>query len=165
MTDPDDLDLSAEEQQALHELQLGVEHLYRGYGSLLEFHHTIGRGMDHLEDAERLLREAGHEEVADRLRDEALPAGVFEGTSMSRRYASGSPTATLDGATRESSSAPRTARESTSRRCSGFRGSPRPFSSRSAGRLTPTTHERTSSGHTTPGGGCWRRTLTWQSTR
>ncbi len=78
MTDIDDLDLTEEEQQALHELQLGVEHLYRGYGSLLEFHHTIGRGMDHLDNAESALQDAGHEGIADQLRNEKLPAGVFE---------------------------------------------------------------------------------------
>jgi len=69
-----------EEKQALHKLQLGIENLYRGHGSLIEFHHTVGRGMDHLHDAEEMLREAGHERLADGLRDEALPAGVFGGT-------------------------------------------------------------------------------------
>jgi len=78
MAGDDDIDLTEEERQALHELQLGVENLYRGYGSLLDFHHAIGRGMDHLHDAEEILREAGHEERADMLRDEALPTGVLE---------------------------------------------------------------------------------------
>ncbi|PSQ17707.1 hypothetical protein BRC99_00405 [Halobacteriales archaeon QS_7_69_60] len=78
MAGADDIDLTDEEQQALHELQLGVENLYRGYGSLLDFHHAIGRGMDHLRDAEEILREAGHEERANMLRDEALPTGVLE---------------------------------------------------------------------------------------
>ena len=78
MAGADDIDLTEAEQQALHELQLGVENLYRGYGSLLDFHHAIGRGMDHLHDAEEVLREAGHEKRADMLRDEALPTGVLE---------------------------------------------------------------------------------------
>ncbi|WP_435349022.1 hypothetical protein [Haloarchaeobius sp. HRN-SO-5] len=78
MADFHEDELTDEEEEALHELQLGIENLYRGYGSLLEFHHTIGHGMDHLHDAEEMLREAGHEETADRLRDEVLPAGVFE---------------------------------------------------------------------------------------
>ena len=78
MTGADDIDLTEAEQQALHELQLGVENLYRGYGSLLDFHHAIGRGMDHLHDAEEVLREAGHEKRADMLRDETLPTGVLE---------------------------------------------------------------------------------------
>lgn len=71
-------DLSETERQALHELQLGVEHAHRGFGALLECHHEIGNGMDHLENARSLLREAGHEEYADRLRDDLLPAGVFD---------------------------------------------------------------------------------------
>jgi hypothetical protein len=71
-------DLSETERQALHELQLGVEHAHRGFGALLECHHEIGNGMDHLEEARSLLRDAGHEEYADRLRDELLPAGVFD---------------------------------------------------------------------------------------
>ena len=75
-----EIELTETERDALHELQLGVEHLYRGYGSLLEFHHTIGRGMDHFDEAETLLREAGHEEAANELLNEQLPAGVLEGT-------------------------------------------------------------------------------------
>ena len=71
-------DLSETERQALHELQLGVEHAHRGFGALLECHHEIGNGMDHLEEARSLFREAGHDEFADELRDDLLPAGVFE---------------------------------------------------------------------------------------
>lgn len=78
MTGTDDHGLTAQERAALHELQLGIENLYQGYGSLLEFHHTIGRGMDHLQEAETKLRAAGQEEAADLLRDDALPTGVFE---------------------------------------------------------------------------------------
>jgi hypothetical protein len=80
MTDATNGELTEREREALHELQLGIENLYRGYGSLIEFHHLIGRGMDHLYDAEELLRAAGHETQADSLRDEALPAGIFEDT-------------------------------------------------------------------------------------
>jgi len=68
-------DLTDTEMEALHRLQLGVEHVYRGYGSLLSCHHSIGHGMDHFEAAQELLAEAGHEEYADALRDEILPAG------------------------------------------------------------------------------------------
>lgn len=71
-------DLSETERQALHELQLGLEHAHRGFGALLECHHEIGNGMDHLEEARTLLQEAGHDEYADRLRDDLLPAGVFD---------------------------------------------------------------------------------------
>jgi hypothetical protein len=71
-------ELTATERDALHALQLGVEHVDRAYGHLLGFHHQVGRGMDHLADAESLFREAGHEAFADRLRDELLPAGVVD---------------------------------------------------------------------------------------
>lgn len=68
-------DLTDTEREALHRLQLGLEHVYRGYGALLSCHHSIGHGMDHVEAARELLREAGHDEYAAALRDEVLPAG------------------------------------------------------------------------------------------
>jgi len=70
-------DLTPRERDALHELQLGVEHVYRAYGRLLGFHHSLGRGMDHLDEAERLLREGGHDSHANALRDSHLPAGAI----------------------------------------------------------------------------------------
>jgi hypothetical protein len=73
--DAADTELSDAELEALHRLQLGLEHVYRGYGSLLACHHSIGHGMDHFEVARELLREAGHDEFADALRDEIVPAG------------------------------------------------------------------------------------------
>ena len=76
-TDPDDLELSDAELAALHDLQLGIEHVYRAYGTLLEFHHDLGHAMDRMADAEDELREAGHETWADELRDEHLPAGAI----------------------------------------------------------------------------------------
>ncbi|APW97412.1 hypothetical protein CHINAEXTREME_06340 [Halobiforma lacisalsi AJ5] len=78
VADGDDLELSEAEEQALHGMQLGIEYLYRAYGSLLEFHHHVGRAMNRMADAEDDLREAGHEEWADRLRDEHLPAGAID---------------------------------------------------------------------------------------
>ena len=54
-----DIDVAEAEQEALHELQLGVKNRYRGYGSPFDFHHLIGRWIEHLHDAEELLREAG----------------------------------------------------------------------------------------------------------
>lgn len=68
--------LEEAEREALHELRLGIEHVHRGYGHLLAFHHQVGRGMDRFARARDLLREAGHDEFADRLRDDLLPAGV-----------------------------------------------------------------------------------------
>jgi hypothetical protein len=68
--------LTEAELAALHDLELGLEHVRRGYGALLTFHHQIGRGMDRFDDARARLREAGHDDLADRLRDEVLPAGA-----------------------------------------------------------------------------------------
>ena len=68
--------LTDAERRALHDLRLGLEHIYRGYGHLLAFHHQIGRAMDQFADARDRLRAAGHDEFADRLRDDLLPAGV-----------------------------------------------------------------------------------------
>ena len=75
---PDDLDLSDAELEALHEAQLGIEYVERARGALLEFHHHLGRAMNRMADAERHLREAGHEGLADELRDEHLPAGAID---------------------------------------------------------------------------------------
>jgi len=71
-------DLSEAELEALHRVELGVEWLHRAHGDLVEFHHKTGHAMDHLADAETLLRDAGHEALADALRDEYLPRGVID---------------------------------------------------------------------------------------
>ena len=68
--------LSNGERAALHDLQLGIEHLHRGYGHLLSFHHAVGRAMNRFDDAREKLRASGHDEHADALRDDLLPAGV-----------------------------------------------------------------------------------------
>ena len=68
--------LSEAELEALHEVELGVENLHRAHGHLVTFHHNTGRAMDHLATAERHLRESGHVDLADSLRDEHLPRGV-----------------------------------------------------------------------------------------
>ncbi|PSQ04523.1 hypothetical protein BRC97_11105 [Halobacteriales archaeon QS_6_71_20] len=75
-TEADLPDLTPEEQEALHSLQLGIEHAYRAYADLLDCHHRIGHAMDRFAKAEEPLRSAGHEEYADDLRDRLLPAGV-----------------------------------------------------------------------------------------
>ena len=72
-TDPD---LSETEGEALHNLQLGIEKIHRGYGALLDWHHHVGNGMDYFVLAERQLREAGHGAFADELRDVHLPSGA-----------------------------------------------------------------------------------------
>lgn len=69
-------ELSEAEREALHEVELGVENLHRAHGHLVSFHHNTGRAMDHLARAERLLRESGHDDLANSLRDEYLPRGV-----------------------------------------------------------------------------------------
>ncbi len=70
--------LSETECNALHEVELGLEWIQRAHGSLLEFHHATGHGMDHLREAEILLRATGHDELADTIRDELLPHGVVD---------------------------------------------------------------------------------------
>jgi hypothetical protein len=79
-----DAELTETEVAALHEVELGVENLHRAHGHLVSFHHATGRAMDHLAEAERLLREAGHDEYADALRDEHLPLGVVGGPDGGR---------------------------------------------------------------------------------
>jgi hypothetical protein len=66
------------EVEALHEVELGVEWLHRAHGKLVEFHHNTGHAMEHLAEAERLLREGGHESMADEIRDLYLPRGVID---------------------------------------------------------------------------------------
>lgn len=72
----DDLDTDETEREALHELQLAIESVRRGYGALLEFHHELGSAFDHFDAVESELREAGHDAFADDVRDDILPAGV-----------------------------------------------------------------------------------------
>ena len=75
--DPDDLELSDAERAALHECQVAIEYVHRAYGNLLTFHHNLGHAMDRMADAEEYLRETGHEEWADQLGNEHLPAGAI----------------------------------------------------------------------------------------
>lgn len=74
----EDLELTPVERDALHELQLAVEYVYRAYGDLLAFHHQLGHAMDRFATGEEYLREAGHDERANRLRDECLPSGAVD---------------------------------------------------------------------------------------
>lgn len=80
MTNNSDDNLSEDEIAALHEVELGVEWLHRAHGHLVQFHHATGHAMDHLADAEPLLRASGHDALADRLRTELLPQGVLDDT-------------------------------------------------------------------------------------
>lgn len=71
-------ELTDTEEAALHRAELGVEWLRRAHGSLVEFHHATGHAMDHMHEAESMLRESGHTTLADQLRDELLPRGAVE---------------------------------------------------------------------------------------
>jgi hypothetical protein len=71
-------DLTDAEIAALHEVELGVEWLRRAHGKLVEFHHNTGHAMEHLAEAESLLRETGHDDLADEIRDQHLPRGVVD---------------------------------------------------------------------------------------
>ncbi|WP_436345279.1 hypothetical protein [Natronorubrum sp. FCH18a] len=71
-------DLTDAECTALHEVELGLEWFQRAQGSLLEFHHATGHGMDHLREAETLLRAIGRDDLADAIRDDLLPHGVVD---------------------------------------------------------------------------------------
>ncbi|RQH03416.1 hypothetical protein [Natrarchaeobius oligotrophus] len=75
--------LTDDECEALHEVELALEWLLRAQGSLLEFHHATGHGMDHLAEAESLLRDTGHDELANAVRCELLPHGVVDGDRWS----------------------------------------------------------------------------------
>lgn len=70
--------LSETELEALHELQLGKENLHKAHGNLIKFHHKIGRGMGHYDTAVDLLREEGHDDLADNLQN-GMAMGVIEG--------------------------------------------------------------------------------------
>ncbi|MFB6150394.1 MAG: hypothetical protein ABEJ40_01180 [Haloarculaceae archaeon] len=76
-------DLRAAERDALHRVELGVEWLHRAHGNLVAFHHNTGHAMEHLAEAERLLRECGRDGLADDVRDEYLPRGVVDGERWS----------------------------------------------------------------------------------
>ncbi len=70
--------LTDREREALHQVELGLEWLHRAHGHLVEFHHNTGHAMDHLADAETMLRECGYDDLADALRDQYLPRGVID---------------------------------------------------------------------------------------
>jgi hypothetical protein len=76
-------ELTESEVEALHEVELGVEWLHRAHGKLLAFHHNTGHAMEHLAAAEALLRESGHDDIADDVRDRYLPRGVVDGDRWS----------------------------------------------------------------------------------
>jgi hypothetical protein len=76
MSQTDPSEPTPEEREAIHEVEVGVEWLLRAYGHLLAFHHAVGHGMDHLDEARAELLATGHADLADRIRDDILPRGV-----------------------------------------------------------------------------------------
>lgn len=70
--------LTDAERRALEEAGLGSEHLDAAFGHLIEWHHQVGHGMAKFENVMVALRAAGHDDLADRLRDDLLPAGVID---------------------------------------------------------------------------------------
>jgi len=77
-TDRELPDLTEEEREALHSVELGLEWLRRAHGDLVGVHHKTGHAMDHFARAEGQLREAGYGELADALRCEHLPRGAVD---------------------------------------------------------------------------------------
>lgn len=78
MSSDEETAISEREREALHQVELGLEWLHRAHGHLVEFHHNTGHAMDHLAEAEDLLRDCGFDDLADALRDEYLPRGVID---------------------------------------------------------------------------------------
>ena len=68
-------DLTDDERAAIEEVERGLEQFHRAHGALVEFHHAVGSAMEHFEAAEGRLR-GPHDELADRLDADVLPAGV-----------------------------------------------------------------------------------------
>ena len=70
-------ELTETEIEALHELQLGKENIRKGYGKLLDFHHNIGRGINHFKKASELLDEAEKNEESKKVKD-VIPENAIE---------------------------------------------------------------------------------------
>lgn len=68
-------EMSDDERAAVKEVERALETFHRAHGALIEFHHSVGRAMEHVDEAEAHLR-GEHDELADRLEAEILPAGV-----------------------------------------------------------------------------------------
>lgn len=68
-------DLTSTEASALQEVERGLEEFRRAHGALVEYHHAVGRGIEHFEAAGEDLP-AEHVTLADRIEEEILPAGV-----------------------------------------------------------------------------------------
>lgn len=80
-------DLSDAECEAIHEVERGTEWIHRAHGLLVAFHHAVGHAMDHFEAAEDALAEE-HADLAARLDEEVLPAGLTDDGYLSYQLVS-----------------------------------------------------------------------------
>ncbi len=71
--------VSEETIQGVGKLSEGFEYIERAKGHLYSFHQLMGRADFLVEEAAGLLREAGHEEFADRLERELVGRNVLDG--------------------------------------------------------------------------------------
>ncbi|HVM10403.1 MAG TPA: hypothetical protein VM345_18230 [Acidimicrobiales bacterium] len=74
---PDGLD--DETVAAVGKLTEALEWIERARGRLYDFHQLIGHADAMLDEAVELLEEAGHPDMADRVREEAIGRNVIEG--------------------------------------------------------------------------------------
>ncbi len=71
--------VSEETIEGVGKLSEGFEYIERAKGHLYSFHQLMGRADFLVEEAAGLLREAGHEEFADRLEHELVGRNVLDG--------------------------------------------------------------------------------------
>lgn len=78
MGDSDSVDeMTDDEREAIEAVERGLEEFHRAHGALVEFHHAVGRAIEHFDEAETRLQD-DHVEIAERIRDDVLPAGVTD---------------------------------------------------------------------------------------
>lgn len=61
----DNSNLTEKEIEALHQLQLGKEHIRKAYGQLLGCHHEVGRGMNKIKKATEILEDCEREDLSE----------------------------------------------------------------------------------------------------
>jgi hypothetical protein len=71
--------VSEETIEGVGKLSEGFEYIERAKGHLYAFHQLMGRADFLVEEAAELLRQAGHEEFADRLDSELVGRNVLDG--------------------------------------------------------------------------------------
>jgi hypothetical protein len=62
--------------EACHQVEVAVEWIERSFGSVLDAHHEVGRGLEMLLEAADALEAAGQRELAERARREAARDAV-----------------------------------------------------------------------------------------